>query len=99
MSSELGVKASSFKAMGIAGATDESAFIRARELGAVVLTKDADFPRLLRSWGPPPQVIWITSGNTSNARIRAVLREHFARAMEWIDRGEPLVQIDDRGTT
>lgn len=97
LTAELGLNASSFRAVGIAGATDEAAFMRARELNAIVLTKDADFPRLLRNWGPPPQIIWITSGNTSNARIRSVLREHLARAMDWLDRGEPLVQIDDSG--
>jgi predicted nuclease of predicted toxin-antitoxin system len=37
------------------------------------MTKDSDFVALLDRFGPPPQVIWITCGNTSNARLKEIL--------------------------
>ena len=43
---------------------------------------------------PPPQVIWITCGNTSNARMRDILRQTFANAL-LLRQGEPIVEITD----
>ena len=45
-------------------AKDREIFEAARRAGAVVMTKDADFPALIERFGPPPQVTWITCGNT-----------------------------------
>ena len=47
----------------------------AHEAGVIVMTKDDDFVRLLEQFGPPPQVLWITCGNTSNARLQAILQD------------------------
>jgi hypothetical protein len=44
-------------------------FFAARDAGAIVMSKDKDFAQLVLHHGPPPQVIWITCGNTSNARL------------------------------
>ena len=49
-------------------AKDREIFDAARQSNAVVMTKDSDFVLLLEQNGPPPQVIWVTCGNTSNAR-------------------------------
>lgn len=62
------------------------------------MTKDADFVRLLESLGPPPQVIWITCGNTSNAHLRNLLVSAFPRAVDMIASGEWLVEISDLRT-
>ena len=43
------------------------------------MTKDSDFVLLLDKLGAPPQVIWVTCGNTSNARLKEVLNEHAAQ--------------------
>ncbi len=39
------------------------------------MTKDADFVRWVEQQGPPPQIRWVTVGNTSNARMKEVLEE------------------------
>lgn len=70
-----GVDAHAIRELGLLDAEDHATFVRAREPGAVVLTKDRDFPDLLERHGPPPQVIWLTCGNTSNAHLRALLAE------------------------
>jgi predicted nuclease of predicted toxin-antitoxin system len=59
------------------------------------LTKDRDFVLLVERFGPPPQVVWITCGNTSNERLRKVLAASFPQALELLRRGEPVVEISD----
>ena len=68
----------------------------ARDAGAVVMTKDRDFRTLLLRHGPPPQVIWITCGNTSNARMQEVLGRSLLQAVDLIMSGEAFVEISDR---
>ena len=76
-------------------ASDEAIFESARQVGAIVMTKDADFVRLLERHGPPPQVLWVTCGNTSNARLKQVLTIHLSEALRRILGGEALVEISD----
>ena len=59
------------------------------------MTKDRDFVQLLERAGPPPQVIWITCGNTSNARMREILRGTIANALVLLREGDPFVEITD----
>jgi predicted nuclease of predicted toxin-antitoxin system len=59
------------------------------------MSKDADFVRLLDELGPPPQIIWLTCGNTSNAHLRQLLGSAFPRALEMVSAGESLIEISD----
>ena len=90
---ELGVVARSVSRLGLRDAADEEIFAAARKAGAVVLTKDADFERLLAHHGLPPRVVWLTFGNTSNAHARQVLRSTLPPALAMLASGEPLVEI------
>lgn len=90
-----GVDAYSVKRLGYRDATDRAIFVAARAASAVVLTKDGDFVRLLEQHGPPPQVLWLTHGNTSNARVKAVLERTFERAVGLLRTGEALVEIGE----
>jgi len=54
-------------------ASDIDIFLAARAAGAFVVTKDADFAALVGQHGPPPQVVLVTCGNTSNTRLREVV--------------------------
>jgi predicted nuclease of predicted toxin-antitoxin system len=38
-----------------------------------VMSKDRDLADLVLRHGPPPQIIWITCGNTSNRRLEEIL--------------------------
>ena len=75
------VEALSVRRLGLHDATDEAIFDAARDAQAVVMTKDRDFVQLLTRAGPPPQIIWITCGNTSNARMREILQQTFTNAL------------------
>jgi len=74
---------------------DDDIFRLAKEAGAVVMTKDRDFIELLERLGPPPQVIWVTCGNTSNAAMRRILASALPDALSLLKQGEPLVEISD----
>lgn len=92
---QFGIEAYSAKHLGYRDATDTVIFHEARKAGAVVMTKDSDFLRLLDQYGPPPQILWVTLGNTSNARMREVLSRVLPQAMTLAESGEPLVEIGD----
>jgi predicted nuclease of predicted toxin-antitoxin system len=57
------------------------------------MTKDEDFVRLVERNGPPPQVIWITSGNISNAHFKSLLLKTLSDAISLIESGEAVVEI------
>jgi len=59
------------------------------------MTKDRHFVELLRAKGPPPALILITCGNTSNAKLREVLSLTLTDAIRLIESSEPLVEIGD----
>lgn len=82
--------------LGLREAKDREIFLAARKAGAVVMTKDGDFVLLLEQLGPPPQILWLTIGNTSNAHLKEVLSRNFPSARELLLRGEPLVEISER---
>jgi predicted nuclease of predicted toxin-antitoxin system len=88
-----GVAALSLKRLGDRDVSDREIFQSARDAKAVVITKDSDFVRLLERFGPPPQVVWVTLGNTSNANMKAVLSKAFVQAKALFAAGEPLVEI------
>ena len=81
--------------LGLHRAKDPPIFQAARDAEAVVMTKDSDFLVLLDRFGPPPQILWITCGNTSNARLKEVLIASLPRAVDLLHQGERLVEISD----
>jgi predicted nuclease of predicted toxin-antitoxin system len=90
-----GVEAYPVRDLGLRNAKDAEIFRAARVVGAVVMTKDSDFVELVSRLGTPPQVLWITCGNTSNSRPKAILEYALSTAFRLLDRGEPLVEISD----
>jgi predicted nuclease of predicted toxin-antitoxin system len=81
--------------LGLREAEDERIFRAAKDAAAVVMTKDSDFITLLDRLGPPPQVVWLRSGNTSNARLKQILTHAMPVALELLRSGESLVEIGD----
>jgi predicted nuclease of predicted toxin-antitoxin system len=76
-------------------AKDPAIFAAAREDDVVVLTKDSDFILLQERFGPPPSILWVRCGNTSNAHLKQVLRRTFPAAVRLLESGETLVEITD----
>lgn len=93
MTVHLAVEASAVRDLGLRDAKDQTIFFAAREAGAVIVTKDADFVRLLERHGPPPRIVWITAGNTSNASLRFLFMRMWSKTAEHLTSGEPLVEL------
>jgi len=94
ISSNYAVSAVAIRDLGLWDAEDKKIFEAARQEKAVVMTKDNDFVLLLDKLGPPPQVIWVTCGNTSNARLKEVLTKTLPKALDLLNFGEKLVEIN-----
>ncbi|MEZ4424834.1 MAG: hypothetical protein R3E98_15595 [Gemmatimonadota bacterium] len=60
---------------------------RAREAGAVMLSKDSDFAELVTRLGAPPQVLWVTCGNTTNRALRDFLTATLPTALLMLGPG------------
>jgi predicted nuclease of predicted toxin-antitoxin system len=90
-----GLKAFSLKYLGMQTATDREIFDKARREGAALMTKDSDFVRLIEALGPPPRVLLVTLGNTSNSRMKEALKKTLREAIALLDSGEILVEIRD----
>jgi predicted nuclease of predicted toxin-antitoxin system len=89
----LGIQASSLRDVGLRDATDREIFRAAREADAIVMTKDSDFVTLQNQLGAPPQIIWLTCGNTSNQYLRNLLTTALPNAIALLEGGEDLVEI------
>ncbi len=90
-----GVEAKAVRDIGLRNADDREIYESARAENALVMTKDSDFIVLLDELGPPPQILWITCGNTSNKFLKKVLQQTLPEALNLLKQGEPLVEIRD----
>ena len=96
ITTELGEPAQSVRDLGLRNAKDKDIFAAARQVHAIVMSKDVDFAEMVDRLGPPPAVIWLTCGNTSNAALRVLLKSTLPRAIELIARGDALVEISGK---
>jgi predicted nuclease of predicted toxin-antitoxin system len=96
ISAQFGVQALALRDLGLRDASDHQIFVAAQQLGVVVISKDRDFVELLERVGPPPQVIWVTCGNTSNANLQSILIVTLPKAIALLQAGENLVEITGR---
>jgi predicted nuclease of predicted toxin-antitoxin system len=87
------LEATALRDLGLRDARDGEIFEAARAAQVVVMSKDADFAELVRGRGPPPQVLWVTCGNTTNAGLERFLSQTLPAALVMIRRGEPLVRL------
>ena len=87
------IEAIAIRDLGLRDAEDQVIFFSARSAEATVMTKDGDFLELQKRLGAPPKIIWVTCGNTSNARLKTILTEHLQKAFELFEGGEVLIEI------
>jgi predicted nuclease of predicted toxin-antitoxin system len=93
ISTTLEIEAVALRDLGLRDAEDTEIFQVAKAQRAILMTKDSNFVDLVERLGSPPQIIWLTCGNTSNARLREILSETLPRALELLAAGETLVEI------
>ncbi|EDN66630.1 conserved hypothetical protein [Beggiatoa sp. PS] len=66
---------------------DKDIFFAAKQAKAIMMTKDYDFIDLLERYDVPPQVIWITCGNTSNQSLKQILLKTLPQALTLLASG------------
>lgn len=88
-----GITALALRDLGLRDAEDTEIFEAAKAQGVIFMTKDSDFVDLVDRLGSPPQIIWLTCGNTSNARLREILSATLPEALKILSSGEALVEI------
>ncbi len=87
------VKAIAVRDLGLRDASDKEIFLKARELSAVIITKDIDFLTLQDNLGSPPQVILVSCGNTSNEKITTIFSKTLENAFRLLEEGEQFIEI------
>ena len=85
----------SVDALGYFSTPDADIFEKARVANVIVITKDRDFREMVLEKGAPPQVVWVTCGNTSTARLQVIFEKAFPLALDLIRNGEVVVEITD----
>jgi len=90
------VEALAVRDVGLRDATDREIFFAARAAKAVVMTKDGDFVDLVNHHGSPPQILWVTCGNTSNTRLKEILTHAWPSVTSLLAAGERVIEIGDR---
>jgi predicted nuclease of predicted toxin-antitoxin system len=74
-------------------ADDADIFFKAREAGAIIISKDSDFVDLITRFGSPPKIILLSCGNTSNDRLKEILLATLMPALKLLESGESVVEI------
>lgn len=97
LAATFGVTAAAVRDLGLREAEDAPIFAAARAAGAVVMTKDSDFADLVTRSGPPPQVLWLRCGNTSNAALRDLLARELPGALSGLMSGDAIVELGAGG--
>jgi predicted nuclease of predicted toxin-antitoxin system len=90
---EFTIEALAVRDLGLRDASDQEIFQAAKAADCVVMTKDRDFLNLLDQFGPPPTIVWLTCGNTSNAALKDLLSKTLIKAMDLLSSGEQMVEI------
>ena len=90
------IEAESVRSVGLRDAMDLEIFEKARQQEVIIMSKDYDFIKLIDQYGTPPKLIWITCGNTTNAKMREILSKTLIKAKELFEKGENIVEISDK---
>ena len=91
--STFGIEASAVRDLKLRDADDVQIFMDAHAASAIVMTKDRDFVELVNQRGTPPQIIWLTCGNTSNVRVKEILAKSLLQVIRLLEAGEKIVEI------
>ncbi len=90
---ELGHVAEHVADIGLASASDTRVWRHAKEIGAVIVTKDSDFAFRRRLAGGGPAVVWIRLGNTTSRALAEKLLPMMPEVVSALEAGEMLVEV------
>ena len=90
---EAGHEAKAVREVGLREAEDDAIWRHALTTGAVIVTKDEDFPARLQQTTNAPQVLWLRVGNTSNRALRSWLIPQLPRIIALLEQELRLVEV------
>ena len=61
--------------LGLRDSIDRDIYAAAKKAGAVLISKDSDFIDLVQTCGAPPQLVWLTCGNVTNAHLKMIFSQ------------------------
>ncbi len=94
MSDTFSVNCTALRDLELDETDDLEIFTKAKGLAAVVIvSKDSDFADLVMKLGQPPQILWVTCGNCSTAKLREMFSAHFVSIHAMFLSGESLVEL------
>lgn len=96
INNQFDVTALALRDIGLRDAEDLEIFEAAKVQDVIFLTKDSDFVDLVDRLDTPPKIIWLTCGNTSNAKLKEILSITLMNALELLEAGEKLVEISGK---
>ena len=79
--------------LGMGQADDTDIWEHARSTGAVIVTKDEDFPIIRRSRSEGPAVVWIRSGNVRRADFIIQFLRLLPEILIGLQSGELIVEV------
>ena len=88
-----GHEAAAVRDLGLRDSPDSAIWESARSTDAIIVTKDEDFAQLAAVRPPPPRVLWIRLGNTTNANLINALQAHWPDLIGHFEAGAAVVEV------
>jgi predicted nuclease of predicted toxin-antitoxin system len=88
-----GHEAAAVRDLGLRDSPDSAIWEHAQTTDAIIVTKDEDFAQLAAVRPPPPRVLWIRLGNTTNANLIRTLEAHWPDLIAHFEAGAPVVEV------
>ncbi|MGH6951962.1 MAG: DUF5615 family PIN-like protein [Vitreimonas sp.] len=79
--------------LGLGQADDADIWVHAEAAGAVIVSKDEDFPDLVRLASSGPSVVWIRTGNGTTRQLLAYLEALWPHVEARLGMGDRLVEV------
>ena len=90
---EAGHDAQAVRELGLREAEDAQIWYHALKTGAVLITKDEDFPARAQQTEPAPVVVWLRIGNSSNRALRQWFLPQLPQVLAWIEQGVRVLEV------
>ena len=90
---DAGHDAQAVREVGLREAEDGDIWNHALATGAVIITKDEDFPTRAQQKDVSPVIVWLRIGNVSNRALRLSFMPQLPQIITWIEQGARVVEI------
>ncbi len=90
---EAGHDAHAVREIGLREAEDEVIWNHALGTGAVIVTKDEDFPTRAQRTIHSPVIVWLRIGNSTNQVLREWFLPRLPQIIDWIGQGVRVLEV------